>query len=339
MKTISIRAGLIYNIYNEKLTNKSLCEIIYFSKLDDMIYKFDILQNVLSILKKNCEELLVPSNDNLDIFGELSDYATNFLLDKIDINVENIKSDFIENITVVGIDSVLNLVNSNKSKNSIERDFDVLDNISDYDFEPSIIETCDYKNFINYVEIQNLKLTKINNAIKLHKMNMQLEKPLNLIKLKYNYNTRGHKRERSIISYLTKLGFVIEQNTSIYKKLTDSITLAGKPDGYIVESPISIYKNIYIEIKNKKYKNMSQQEELQLYTYYKLTKSSILLINIWKTDINFRLYTKEELKLGWKSIKDKIIENTNRIKNLIYIDNYEKYLRLKKLLSQDIILF
>lgn len=340
MKEISIRAGLTHDICSHKISKKSLTELIFFSDYKKVIDEFAKLDNVRKILEEDESILEEPACCEVTGFEYISRYATNFLLNKaVKIDGEIRPNTYRDLVMEVNLQSV-----STCKEDHYYDSFDELDNVDDFNLEPSIKLECGFKEFTRYSNEEIKKMEKINNAIKLHDLGVVLKNPSKCIPIsiptpKYNYNTRGHKKERSVLQYLYDLGFDVDRKCSRSVEIYHGIKLNGKPDGIITKSPIPMYQDVCLEIKNMSYKRISRRETTQLYSYYKLFKKPILLITAHKRKIEFRLYSIPELKKGWKSIKNDLINNTNRIKKLILVNNIEKYYRLQKLLAQKFVSF
>jgi len=348
---IIIRAGLLYDLYCEKIKKETIMEIIDFSKFGKQIKEFEKLENCQDILLNTPkEQLTIPCDNMLDKFKTIPTYAENYLLNKIEsdnnynqlveFNIESFKR-YIDKIATEEYEAGKETNENIKRIKSVHK-LDNLDSQDDYNMKPTLVHNCTYEDFINYIIDYSNRINQVNNAILIYEQKMQcgiIPKSLNLSPPVFNFKTRGHKKEFKIIQLLQKLGFKVQKSEKLYFNLTSKITLAGRPDGYIEYSPIPGYSDIYLEIKNKSYEKIIKREELQLYAYWKLTDKPILLITTWKKKTEFRLYSREELERGWKNIKRRLIQNVNRLEKLINVDNMEKYYRFKKIVSNDIIIF
>jgi hypothetical protein len=156
---------------------------------------------------------------------------------------------------------------------------------------------------------------------------------INTCRPKYNKKSTGNRMETKALLELAKIGYEIEPCKTIKKQLHDCITVAGTPDGYISRSKIRSHIGMYVEIKSKPYSKLTRCDISQVYCYWFLTGRPVLLVNYYKNTIDLRIYTEAEMKMGWRSLSDRLICNAKRLSDLINFESYKEYLKFHKLMD------
>lgn len=157
---------------------------------------------------------------------------------------------------------------------------------------------------------------------------------VNTCRPKYNKKSIGTKMEAKAIAALTRIGYAIEKCSTMRKQLHDCITIAGTPDGYIRSCRVRAHIGMYVEIKAKPYSKLTRGDIAQIYSYWFLTGRPVLLVNYYHNNLDLRVYTESEMKMGWKGLVDRLICNAKRLSDLIDIQSYDDYLAFRKAIGE-----
>jgi hypothetical protein len=153
---------------------------------------------------------------------------------------------------------------------------------------------------------------------------------VNTCRPKYNKKSTGNKMEAKALTALARIGYAVEKCTTIKKQLHDCVTIAGTPDGYVRSSRVRAHIGMYVEVKAKPYSKLTRGDVAQIYSYWFLTGRPVLLVNYYHNNIDLRVYTESEMKMGWRSLADRLICNAKRLSDLINVQSYNDYLKFRK---------
>ena len=340
---LSIRAGIVNQICSRSISIKTIKDIIKFSDTYYQIDEFNQMEKMIHVLNEDRPELEDKLlNKSGELFTENKYYIMNYLKEKI-VKIDGDVSPTDESISTMSLSEILDS-GKRDSKEDIQL---MIDEIMDGEMEMNEfsidykiynkpdISKCDYTSFINYCKVNELKECKINNAYNIAKI-MDLDVPVIDTKAKkWKKNTRGLKCEDDVVARLRKRGFVIEDCPSTTVPILPSITLSGRPDGYIKKSPTGQYDDCYLEIKCMNMSKISRREESQIASYYRILGKPVLLVTCYNSVMTKRYYSAKTLDRYWKRLLPTLNRNLRKLYNILILSDIESYRRLRDIIETD----
>lgn len=362
---IGLRAGIIRKVYDCKLLYRDILDIISFTKgYYENITEYNLLHDVIT-------ELDTPTEVDIlhDLVTESFPINKRYFLNHLSNRAALVDGEVKpltrwDKIVKVKMDIMLEpmskmIVMSDKGKEFYRTDAEINKfyhkALNDYAVEDitavteqfmglDIDSECTHDEFMSYVDESIKKEQKINNTISLvaDKLNKirQTKKcstlhGVNMSRPRWRKNTTGHVNEATVIEILESIGYVIETCEAMHRTIHDQVIISGTPDGYISKSPNDIHNDVYLEIKSKPYSKLNRGDAAQIYCYYIITGKPVLLVNYSNYVLECRLYTCQEMQLGWNCIYDQMIINARRLASILNIDSYDKYIRFKEIMSVE----
>ena len=319
----SVRAGHLAHIYDNNIPLLLFKEIIYYSGVENRIRDFNTVHKILPLLDQE--------NDLYDIrktnhkFYENQSYIENYLLANtringmkeapvLEINLSHLFS-ISENIFCPYYESEIYFPKKIVEMKPINSEY-----FSEY--------IGDFSGDFNEMKKKDIKLAKIKSAITLASDEPDL---IDLSWIPYNRNLPGIKLEKVIINSLNEKGWKVEEVKGAGRGLNNS-RINGRPDGLITEGE---YKGCYLEIKCKSY--LSASDYYQIYGYYFIFQSPIVLVQYAQKKLIITHYSKEKLSCLWKEIEHTITRNCDRIGQLLDIKTYEGYRKLAEKMQKNVL--
>jgi hypothetical protein len=362
---IGLRAGIIRKVYDCKLVYRDILDIISFTKgYYENITEYNLLHDIIVELDTQSENDI--SYDLItESFPINKRYFLNHLSNKVALLDGEVKPlARWDKIIKVKMDIMLEpmskmIVMSDKGNEFYRTDAEInkyyhkaLNEYASEDI-PTVTERfmgmdidneCTHDELMSYINESIEKEQKINNTISLvaDKLNKirQTKKcstlhGVNMSRPRWRKNTTGHANEATVIEILESIGYIIDRCEAMYRTIHDQVIIAGTPDGYIRKSPNDAHNDVYVEIKSKPYSKINRGDAAQIYCYYIITGKPVLLVNFHNNVLECRLYTCQEMQLGWNCIYDQMIINAKRLASILNIDSYDKYMRFKEIMTVD----
>lgn len=327
---ITIRASLLVDMYQSIISPKNVIDIISFSPdIKKKLWRYNLLSDIIEVLNQD-EHLNRFSVDQTEkYFDSDREYFIKYLME------HHVKTN-----GVVKPMSRWNFVSDVNLKKFISTDGNRYEECN----EIKISHGTSYSDFIDFMQEYEYKLIKINNALNhvltIYETNDTFS-GISLKRTKWNNNTKGHRFEKLSKDKLRAQGWIINDCKHSKILLADGICLSGTPDGYVEKSPDGNYDNCYIEIKSIPVNKIKQRHSLQIYAYHAIYKSPMILMTKEMGSFNVLVtkYRKKALETNWKTMEEKIIINATRFKNLLSLNDYASYEKLKILMKGKYIKF
>lgn len=339
---VSIRAGLVCEILSNALSKVSIKEVIYYSGLNDQVHDFNLMKKTMVHLEK--DDIFYGTETDLSTLFHSHEYIENYLINNsVKINGKIDSSDFtpaIKDIKAFPLRMLfaptkqISYYPSEIKPNITKIESRIYDESEDplryiYQIKKKVPSELS-----NYISNRNIKMRKIYSAAVLAKVDPD---PIDLSWKQYAKNSMGMRGENKALIKLRELGYVIEYVEGAARNMGDHI-VNGKPDGFITSAPNPDHEGIYLEIKSKPFNRMRLNDFHQIYTYYYIFQSPILLVN-YHNGLEFHLYTVKTLQVMWEEIEEKILINCSRLHQMINANTIEKFNVLEEKMKCDKISF
>ena len=358
---MSIRAGMIHQIIEGKLTMNELKEVIYYSgfrpRLEDM-NKAEILIRELSkpiiaeskLLEENHKKNKTLFNDeefimdiimkelDMDILEKEPNISELFrsFSDKPSFSDDN-KSSFSDNKSSSFSDNKPSFSSVYDRKLVLATELvDDDDNrlFSRIKASPSNIASLP-GNISDYIKLRN-KITNLMKLINKKQINISKNEIIDLERVKYDMNKYGIVNEKKVIKKLNNLGLSVECTGGLRREIgSTGIQVNGKPDGIFTAGE---YKGCYLEVKSKPAFKNTKKDYFQICTYHFLTGKDIILVNDDKKEgLVFKHYKSDELSRSWIDIEKTLINKCQQLCYLLSVGSLRKFRILRDNMKSGII--
>lgn len=318
----SVRAGHLAHIYSNNIPLILFKEIIYYSGIENRIRDFNTVHKILPLLDQDNDLYDIEKTDHK--FYENQSYIENYLLANTRIN--GLKETPTLEINLSHLFSISENIFCPYYKSEIYFPKKIID-IEPIGSEYFSEYIGDFSGDFNEMKKKDIKLAKIKSAITLTNNQPDL---IDLSWVPYNKNLPGIRSEEKIIRILNEKGWKVERVQGAGRGLNNS-RINGRPDGLITEGE---YSGCYLEIKCKS--NLCTSDYYQIYGYYFIFQSPIVLVQYAYKKLTITYYSKEKLSCLWKEIENIITRNCDRIGQLLDIKTYDSYRHLAQKMQHEV---